>query len=214
MTCRQCEGIEKQFDESLAQGELEDYRAKGPAKETRLLLDALKSRPVEGMTLIDIGGGVGALQHDLLRAGVSSAVNVDAATSYLGAAKREAERLGNLDRMTFLHGDFVALAPDIAPADIVTLDKVICCYHDMPGLVGASSARASRLYGLIFPHDSWPHRIAWKIIGLSLRLQRNPMRVFTHRTADVDAVLRGNGLQRRYYRKTFIWQVMVYERAD
>jgi hypothetical protein len=57
MTCRQCEGIEKLFDESVAKDELEDYRANGPAKETRLLLDALKSSSIEGLTLLDIGGG-------------------------------------------------------------------------------------------------------------------------------------------------------------
>ena len=27
--------------------------------------------------------------------------------------------------VTFLHGDFVALAPEIPPADVVTLDRVI-----------------------------------------------------------------------------------------
>lgn len=214
MSCRQCEGIEKLFDESVAKDELEDYRANGPANETRLLLDALKSSPIKGLTLLDIGGGVGAIQHDLLRAGVSSAVNIDASQSYLEAAQQEAARLGYADQVTYLHGDFVDLAEDIAPADIVTLDRVICCYHDMPALVGASSARARRFYGLIFPRDSWLHRIGFKVENLFIRLQRNPMRVFTHRTDDVDAVVRGNGLKRRYYRKTLVWQVMVYERAD
>ncbi len=42
-------------------------------------------------------------------------------------------------------GDFVEVAGSIQPADIVTLDRVICCYPDVERLVGLSSQRATRL---------------------------------------------------------------------
>ena len=35
--------------------------------------------------------------------------------------------------------------------DILTLDRVICCYPDMQKLVGLSAKRARKLYGLIYP---------------------------------------------------------------
>jgi hypothetical protein len=56
--------------------------------------------------------------------------------------------------MSFQYGDFVALAPALSAADVVTLDRVICCYDDMPALVGRSAALAERLYGVVYPRDT------------------------------------------------------------
>src|SRR3972149_5948454 len=69
MSCAQCQGIERMFDRRAAERELRQYRAAGPGGTTRLLIDALKAEGVAGLTLLDIGGGGGAIQHELLRAG-------------------------------------------------------------------------------------------------------------------------------------------------
>ena len=114
-----------------------------------------ESTDYRGATLLDIGGGVGVAQLDLLSAGLRSATDVDASSAYLDVAREEAQRRGYSERVSYRHGDLVALAPEIEPADIVTLDRVICCYHDMPALVRASAAKARRLYGLVYPHDAW-----------------------------------------------------------
>lgn len=212
MTCCQCEGIESEFNRKTAIGNLEQYRKKGPAQTTRLLLDALHSEGVEGMTLLDVGGGVGVIEHELLRAGVRSAVDVDASTAYIEAAKQEAARQGHADRINFHHGDFVAVAPEISPADIVTLDRVICCYHDMHALVGLSAARARKLYGVVYPRDTWWMKLALRLGNVYFRIKRSPFRVYAHPTAAVEAILRDNGLTRRFYRTANIWQVAVYAR--
>ena len=111
MSCCQCDGIDKVFSAKVAAKELKAYRKNGPHKATRMLIDALKTEGVEGMTLLDIGGGVGAIQHELLKDGVTTATNVDASSAYGEAAKQEADRLGLGDRVTYHFGDFVALAP-------------------------------------------------------------------------------------------------------
>jgi hypothetical protein len=167
---------------------------------------------VDGMTLLDIGGGIGAIQHKLLEAGAKAATNVEASTAYIEAAKEEAERQGQADRVTYHCGDFVDLAPGIAPADIVTLDRVICCYHDMQDLVGQSSARAQRFYGLVYPRDTWWMRVGITLLNLVLWVRRSPFRTFLHTTQAVEAVVRGNGLEQRFYEKTLVWQVVVYAR--
>lgn len=213
MSCCQCQGIETTFNRKTAAKELKKYREKGPDKTTRMLIDALKADGIEGMTLLDIGGGVGAIQHELLSTGASSCINVEASKAYIKAAKEEAERQGHVDRVSYHHGNFVDLAPDIPQADVVTLDRVICCYHDMQALVGLSSALASRLYGVVYPRDTW-----WVKIGLAVEnfvhwIRRNPFRAFVHPTEAVDAMVRGNGLERRFYRKAGMWQVVVYARA-
>ena len=212
MDCCQCQGIETVFDRKKADKELKQYRKDGPRKTTRLLLDALKSEGIEGMTLLDIGGGIGVVQHELLAAGASSATNVDAATAYIAAAKEEAERQGHADRVSHQYGNFVDLAPDIPPADIVTLDRVICCYHDMRSLVGLSAERARRLYGVVYPRDTWWMKAGMRVWNLMQWISRSRFRAFVHPTEAVEAILREAGLERRFYRPGFLWQVAVYGR--
>ena len=43
------------------------------------------------------------------------------------------------------------VAARVPSADVVVLDKVICCYPDMPALVQASAAKARRLYAIVVP---------------------------------------------------------------
>ena len=94
MKCCQCQGIESQFNAKQAAKELKDYRRRGPRKSTRMLIEALGAEGIKGMTLLDIGGGVGAIQHELLSAGVSSATDVEASLAYMETAKEEAQRRG------------------------------------------------------------------------------------------------------------------------
>lgn len=210
--CSQCAGLERMFDVKVAADDLEAFRKKGAAKTTRVLVDALKAGGVADATLIDIGGGVGAIQHLLLKAGARSAVSVDVSQAYLNAAREEAERQGYAERITFRTGDFVNLAEEIEPADIVTLERVICCYPDAHALVGLSSARAARLYGVVFPRDHWWIRLGARLFNLIFQLQRNPFRIFIHSTHDVDTITASNGLRRRFHRNVGLWQVIVYER--
>ena len=211
--CSQCDGIERLFDSRLAADELKEYRKNGPADTTRMLIDTLKQQGVTGLSLLDIGGGVGAIQHHLAQAGASHVTHVDASTAYLGAAQEEAKRLGHFDRVTYQHGDFVALAPQIEPADIVTLDRVICCYPDMAALVGLSAARAKRFYGLVFPQDALWMKLARGPFNAFFWLQRNPFRFFVHPTAAVEAVIQQAGLKPLWTQRAgLLWQVRVYAR--
>jgi 2-polyprenyl-3-methyl-5-hydroxy-6-metoxy-1,4-benzoquinol methylase len=212
MNCCQCQGIEELFSEQLVAGELSSYRAKGPSKTTRIMTDALKKEGIQGLSLIDIGGGVGAVQHELLNAGVQNATDVDASQAYINAARGEAQRRGLADRVIFQYGNFVDLAAQIPPADIVTLDRVICCYPDMEKLVSLSAARARKFYALVYPRDDWWLRIGAAIMNFFFRLRRNPFRIFPHPTQAVEALIASNGLKRRFYRATPIWQVVVYSR--
>ena len=212
MPCSQCCGIETQFNRKLAARELRKYRKHGPAHTAHLLVEALKAEGVDGLTLLDIGGGVGAVQHALMKAGVVQATGVDASTAYLDAATEEATRQGHADRVEARHGDFVAVAAEVAPADVVTLDRVICCYPDAEALVGLSAARARRLYGVVYPRRTWWTRVGFRLINIIQRLRRSAFRAFLHPPATIDALIREKGLTQRYYTQTLMWQVVVYGR--
>ena len=209
--CR-CESYESQFGDKHAVKDLKRYRSKGPDKTTRLLLGALTAEGISGATVLDVGGGVGVVHHELLAAGAQAAVHVDATESNIRAAKEEASRRGHAGRVSFFHGDFVALAPEIQAADVVTLDRVICCYPDMEQLVAASASHARRLYGAVFPRE-WRFVKAWLALGnVVRRLRGNAFRTYVHPVRAIDAAIRRQGLKPRTVRDTFIWRVAVYSR--
>ena len=212
MTGCQCECYSSQFDEKHAIKDLKRYRANGPDKTTRLLLGLLEAEGVRGASVLDIGGGVGVVHHELLAAGAQTAVHVDATAANIRAAEEEATRRGHAGRVRFLQGDFVTLAPEISAADVVTLDRVICCYPDMEGLVSASAGHARRLYGAVFPRERWFLRLMVALGNLARRLRRNAFRAYVHPVREIDATIRRQGLSARRIHDTFVWRVVVYSR--
>ncbi len=212
MSCPQCEGIELVFDEQSIEKEQRFYRRDGADETTLWLVEALKERGVEGKSLLDIGGGLGAIQHELLESGASQATHVDASSAYLEGAKEEAERRGLSEQIKWQHGNLVDLAPELEPADIVTLDRVICCYDDMPSLVGSSVKLASRHYGLVFPRYLWWARIGFTVINFFQRIMGNPFRAFVHPVEQVEAIIAKAGFEEVFARKSPLWQVALYTR--
>ena len=213
MTCAQCRGIEDMFGDRMARRQLRQYRRKGPAKATRLLLEAISDASIAGGTFIDIGGGVGAIQHELIARGAARGTGADASPAYLAAARSEAEARGYADRMLYIEGDFVREANKVDAADIVTLDRVVCCYPDMPALLGAAAPLAGRTLGLIIPRGTRFMRCGIAVVNLFQRLRRHPFRVYVHDPAEVEAVLARHGLSRRYLRDGMVWRVLVVGRV-
>jgi SAM-dependent methyltransferase len=198
------------YNTKKAAAELATYREKGPIESTRALIEALKSEGVEGATLLDIGGGIGAIQHELLAAGVAQVVSVDASAAYLAAAQEESERRGLARRVSYHHGDFVELAETISAADIVTLDRVINVYPDWERLLRLSADRARRLYGLVYPRDTLPVRMV--VRTMNLLVWRGPVRAAVRSPAAVKQVLGESGLVPHSQKTVGPWQVAVYRR--
>jgi magnesium-protoporphyrin O-methyltransferase len=177
-----------------------------------LLLDALKAEDVRGASVLDVGAGIGVVQNELLAEGARSATHVDATTANIRAAKEEATRQGHTDRVTFLQGDFVALAPEIPKADIVTLDRVICCYPDMEQLISASASRSGRLYGAVFPRERWFSKLIIALENTFRRVRGSGFRSYIHPVRAIDQAIRRQGLSLRATRDTLVWRVVVYSR--
>ncbi len=214
MNCCQCQGVEAKFDQEYVTKKLERYRRKGPKKTTRQLVEALRAEGVKGMLLLDIGGGLGDIQHKLIRSGVQRAINSEASSAYLEACRLEAERQGHSEQIQHIRGNSVEVAEMIPPAGIVTLDRVICCYDDMERLVDLSAQKAKWLYGVVYPQDKWWVKVyVWLYHSVRHWLRGNPMRNYVHPTKAVEAVIEKNGLQRKYLREMGGWQVAVFARS-
>ena len=205
--------VGNEFGERQARQDQKAYRKSGPDRTTTWLIEGLAGGGVAGQTVLDIGAGVGAVHLALLAAGAASAVDVDGSPAYVAVAREEARRLGRSGAVRHETGDFVELAATLEPADLVALDRVVCCYPDMDALVRRSVALARRRYGLVYPRDTWWIRAGGGFLNALSRLFRQRIRAWVHPTAEVDAIVRSAGFTPRLERRTIFWQVVVYERA-
>ncbi len=196
----------------MAARELRQFRRRGAAGTTRALINAIREDDARGLSLLDIGGGVGVIQHVLATAGVAQLTSVDASPAYLSVQQREAEHLEYADRAAYLAGDFVTLSDEIPWSDIVTLDRVICCYPDMQSQVTLSAERAGRLYAVVYPRGTWWSAVGFVLVNLLMKLRRTPFRAYLHPPVKVDAAIRAQGLRPRFQRETLLWTVAVYAR--
>jgi len=205
--------LERGFDERVAARDLAAYRRDGLPADQRRLLVALVADGLGDQTVLDIGGGIGAIHHDLLRAGARSVTDVDGSSAYLSAAQEEARRQGDVARIDYRHGDFVQLADGIEPADIVILLRVLCCYPDMPALVQASARRARRSYGVIYPRSTWWMRAAAVAFDAVRPVEGSVSGPgYVHAESDVDMAVRKEGFAPLLNETTWFWRVALYRR--
>jgi len=206
-----CSGIDTQFDRARAEQDLRRYHRRGAVPTTRLLLRALGQRSADA-TVLDIGGGVGVIHHELLRRGFTGATHVDRSQAFIDVARSEAARIGHADRVTFVHGDFRAVAPTLAPADVVTLDRVVCCDPDFTSLLPLAAERARRALGLSIPRDRWYVRWFVALSNAWRRWRGVDFRVYVHAPAAIGALLRRVGFDRAHAARTIAWSIEVWER--
>ena len=204
--------FERLFDESEAEHDLEKWqRGKMPAA-TRELIEVIRATGIQGASLLDIGAGVGAVHLELLEAGAARAVDVDASSAYIAAAAAEAARRGVSDRVEHRFGDVVELAADLPPVDVVTLDRVICCYPDLPALLNAATASGAWLIGLVHPTDRWWLRASVAAFNAASRLLRRHHTFYVHRRTEIDRVLSSAGFVASHHGGGRVWLVTIYRR--
>ncbi len=212
MPCNCCQITDNTFGEEEAKANLKDYRRRGPAKQTRLILEAVRSLGLKEATLLDIGGGIGTIHHELLKDVARQATHVDASSAYLKAATTEAQRLGHETQVNFIHADFTDVADELPPVDVVTLDRVVCCYPNFRALLKAASSKSRTAIAMTYPRETWYMRIGWRLINFVQRLRNDPFRVFLHPVAEMEALLNAQGLKRIVVKRLFIWEMALYQR--
>jgi magnesium-protoporphyrin O-methyltransferase len=205
---------QRQFDDRMAAQELQRYREKGTNPTTVALRDTLVQAGLARGPLLDVGGGIGALTFELLDAGMSHAVVVDASQAYLAAACEEAERRGRAGAVQFVHGDLLNVRSQLtAAASVVTLDRVVCCYQAVEPLLQASLRYAEHGFALSYPRDVWYVRGGMFVENAGRWVTRNPFRTFVHDTKTMEHVITREGFELSSRRRVGIWSVDVYRRG-
>ena len=199
------------FDRTKAEKELAGYLRKGPGPTTKRLLEGLQAAHASG-TLLDIGSGSGVLTFELLADGVSQATCIDLAGGSIAVAQAEAERRHLAGRVSWREGDFVEIASEVPAADIVTLDRVVCCYPLYAPLLGNAVTHSRRWLALSFPRDRWYVRWGLWVENTWRRLRSNAFRAFVHPADAIEALLQAAGFELVSRSHTFVWQASIYAR--
>jgi len=211
--CNCCEITDHAFTEAEAKSQLKDYRKQGPPRQTKLILEAIRSLGLKNADLLDIGGGIGVIHHELLKDVAREATHVDASSAYLKEAKEEAARRGHGERVRFIHADFTTVANELPQADIVTLDRVVCCYPDFRRLLKAAAEHSQSVLALTYPRETWYLRMSEKVINFFQALRKDPFRMFLHPVTEMDSVLRREGFERVSLRRLLIWEMALYRKS-
>lgn len=201
------------FSERSARQQARRFRSKGLDRASRRVFDLVFAGGVQDRTVLEIGGGIGAIQVELLRAGAATATSVELTPSYEDVAAELLSEAGLTGRVERRVGDFVASAADIEAADIVVMNRVVCCYPDMPTLVGLAAERTRRTLVMTFPVNSWPVRAAVSFLNLVLKVSRSEFKVFVRAASGIRAEAEARGLEARVDRAGLFWHTLALNRA-
>jgi magnesium-protoporphyrin O-methyltransferase len=207
--CCRPEGYNRLFSARQAKLDASRYRKRGLGGTSRGLVEL--AGDVSGGTVLEVGGGVGAIELELLAAGADSATNVELSGEYEEeAAKLIAER-GLTERVDRRVADFVA--EPVEPHDVVVMHRVVCCYPDVDLLVGVAAAHTRRRLLLTYPRERPWTRAGIRAINLFMRISGSDFRAFVHPVARMTAAAQREGLAlERREPQGLIWENAAFER--
>src|SRR3954465_9179128 len=195
------------FGERFAGRVAKRYRKRGLDRTSRQIVDFLAERGIAGATVLEIGGGVGEIQIELLKRGARRTVNLELSGAYEREARAllaEAGLAGRAERR--LH-DIAAPPGGGEPVDAVVLHRVVCCYPDYERLLGAAAGRAGRLLVFSYPRRNPATRLFVATQNVAFRMARKEFRTFAHPPEAMLDVARARGLAATYEFRTLVWEV-------
>lgn len=168
------------FTSKYARKTAKSLRKSGLDATAAKMADFVTEQGLAGATVLEIGGGVGGLQLELLRRGASSATNVELSKAYESEAAKLLGESGLTDGVTRLIVDVVTNPEAVPAADIVVLHRVLCCYPDGAALLGAAADHARRMLVFSYPRHRLLTRAGSLVENLGYGIRRQDFRVFVH----------------------------------
>ena len=204
--CCDPRGCDSFFGSRFARRMAGRYRKRGLDATAQRMVGFLEQQGIAGATVLEIGGGVGEIHLELLRRGAEHAVNLELSPAYDAEAARLASEAGVKERVERRLHDIAVDPEAIAPADIVVLHRVVCCYPDYERLLGAAASHARRALVFSHPRRNLISRVIVSAQNLGFRLSRREFRVFVHPPAAMLAVLGEHGLAASFAEGGFAWE--------
>jgi 16S rRNA G966 N2-methylase RsmD len=213
-SCCNARGCDEFFTSRMARRTAERYRKNGVDKTAERMLAFLEEHGIEGATVLEIGGGVGEMQIELLKRGAARTLNLELSPGYDEEAVRLVREVGLEGRAERRLHDIAADPVGVEPADVVVLHRVVCCYPDYELLLSAAADHARHL--LVFSHP--PRNVVSRLLlgaqNLLFRLRRKEFRTFAHPPARMLGVVEERGLRLAYAHRPVVWQIAGFERRS
>jgi len=210
--CTQSE-VSRFFNRRVAAKDARRYRRRGLTGTARTL--TMLAGDVRGASVLDVGGGIGAIELELLQAGAARATSIELSGAYETEAETLLVERGFADRVDRRVGDFVADGASVVQHDVVVLHRVVCCYPDVDALVGEAASHARRTLLLTYPQDRRLIRAGVRVVNLFLRLSRCGFRTYAHRAERIVAVAGQHGLTlETRERAGFLWESAALRASD
>jgi len=210
--CCDNEHYQSVFTGRFARRVAKRYGKHGLNPTAQRIVDFATGHGVEGATVLEIGGGVGEIQLELLRRGAEHVTNLEISHNYEEEAGRLLARSGLTDRVTRRLLDIAQSPGQVEPADVVVLHRVVCCYPDYQALLSAAARHARRLLVYSHPADRVLNRAAIGTENLLRRLQGNAFRAFVHPPEAMVAAAQSEGLTASYRHRdrsgAWTWEVV------
>jgi len=207
-----CCGQAHIFSSRVARHDARRYRRRGLGRSARAIARFLQKEGIDGLSVLEVGGGIGDLQLELLGQGAARAVNVELSPDYEAVAQELIRDAGAEERVERLVLDFAHAHDAVRPADAVVLNRVVCCYPDGVALVGAAADRTQRYLVLTFPNDSRSARALVATVNFVARLLRWQFRMFAHPPAALVHAAQARGLRVVRDRRSRLWQLVALAR--
>ena len=211
MACRCADvGLDEIFDDRFAEKDARRYLKRGlPTRAARLLADLRKFIDPVGRTALEAGCGAGAFTIELARQGAAHALGIDATAAAIERARLLAKQCGVADRVEFVIADFASLAQPQS-ADLVVLDRVVCCYPEWQPLLDRAVRASPRVIALTYPTDRLIYRAMISTVNLGQRVLRRVFRMRLHSPGAMSAYLERHGFSRRTIHRYWLWEIAVF----
>jgi magnesium-protoporphyrin O-methyltransferase len=202
------------FGEKSARRELRRYLRNGlRGADARLIAAWAAENPLDGATVVEVGGGIGQIQADLLRRGAARGTVVEVVDAYEGPARDLATSVGVGERSAFVLGDLLEAPEVVDPADVVVMRRVVCCSPDGPELLGAAAGRTLRTLLVSYPRDRRAVRVVVRLQNVVLALGRKRFRVFVHPPAELQRAAAQHGLGLARTARGVVWETAQFDVA-
>jgi 2-polyprenyl-3-methyl-5-hydroxy-6-metoxy-1,4-benzoquinol methylase len=200
------------FSRKVAAKDARRYRKRGLTGTARRLADL--AGDVTGATVLEVGGGIGAIELELLEAGAAHATSIEISTEYEAEALALLTERGLADRVERRVADFVADTGALDDHDVVVLHRVVCCYPDVDALVGRAAARTRRVLLLTYPQARWYTSLGVRALNVFLLLSRCGFRAYAHPVERIFAAATAQGLTPdARERQGVLWESASFSRA-
>ena len=206
-SCCNARGCDQTFTDRFARRMANRYRKRGLDKTAQRMVEFITANGVDGAAVLEIGGGVGEIQIELLKRGAASATNLELSEAYEEQAQQLLTETGLTDRVQRRIVDIAATPAEVEAADIVVLHRVVCCYPDYAKLLGAVANHTRRIVVFSHPPRNLASRAAFGAENLSFRLRGSEFRVFTHPPKAMLDVLETHGLRTSTVHRGMAWHV-------